>query len=180
MFSPVNDFQDSVMVRVIEGDPDEPLDSPSNVVLREWPIPIDPPRPAAEAPFEVKFRYDIDGILHVDVTDVTQDKVVSNNEVIFEAARDPAEMVEMSKRAQDIASGGQLDSTPSIEPSSAEDLRMRDSLAKARTKVLPFLDAAEADRLTGLCDALEQASPEDRGVAQEDLDQFLRSYSYLF
>ena len=180
VFSPVNDFQDSVMVRVIEGDPDEPLDSPSNVLLREWPIPIDPPRAAAEAPFEVKFRYDIDGILHVDVTDLTLEKVVSKDEVIFEAARDPSEMVEMSKRAQDIASGGQLDSSPSIEASSADEMRMHDSLGKARTKVLPFLDAAEAERLTGLCEALEQASPADRGPAQEALDQFLRAYSYLF
>lgn len=180
VFFPVNDFQESVMVRVIEGDPDEPLDSPSNVVLREWPIPIDPPRPVADAPFEVKFRYDIDGILHVDVTDVGQEKVVSKDEVIFEAARDPSELVEMSKRAQDLASGGQLDASSPAPSASAEDLPLQESLARAKTKVLPFLDTREADRLTALCTALEGATTETRPEALSNLEQFLRAYSYLF
>lgn len=179
VFSPVNDFQDFVMVRVIEGDPEEPLDSESNVLLREWSIPIDPPRPSSEAPFEVKFRYDIDGILHVDVTDVTADKVVSKDEVIFEAALDPAQMVEMSKRAQQIASGAALEGEPSAQ-AGIQDMRAQESLAKARTRVLPFLDEEESGRLNELCSALENAQPHERAVAQENLDQFLRTYSYLF
>lgn len=180
VFSPVNDFQDTVMVSVIEGDPDEALDSDSNVLLREWPIPIDPPRPSDEAPFEVKFRYDIDGILHVDVTDLAQDKVLSKDEVIFEAALDPSEMVKMAKRAQEIAGGGQLETQPLAEGANIHDLRAQESLAKARTKVLPFLEAAEAQRLNELCAALENAGPDSRPAAHENLDQFLRSYSYLF
>lgn len=180
VFSPVNDFQESVMVRVIEGDPDEPLDSASNVLLREWPIPIDPPRPASEAPFEVKFRYDIDGILHVDVTDVAQEKVVSKDEVIFEAARDPSEWVEMSKRAKDLASGGQLDASSSAPSTDAEDLRKQETLARAKTKVLPFLDPEEAEHLTGLCNAVESSTAETRGEVLNNLEQFLRAYSYLF
>ena len=56
----------SVRVRVIEGDPDKPLDDEDNVFLKAWDVPLDP---TSDGSFDITYEYDTDGILHVSVTD---------------------------------------------------------------------------------------------------------------
>ena len=49
-------------IKVIEGDPEHPVDHEDNVVLKEWDVDITPPRPVSEAGFTVTYSYDVDGI----------------------------------------------------------------------------------------------------------------------
>jgi molecular chaperone DnaK len=66
---PTEDFQESVTVQVIEGDPARPIDDEDNVILAEWEIPLPGRRPKAEVRLDITYTYDLDGILHVRVED---------------------------------------------------------------------------------------------------------------
>jgi molecular chaperone DnaK (HSP70) len=66
---PTTDFQESVTVQVIEGDPARPIDDDDNVVLATWKIPPPEPRRKADARLDITYRYDLDGIMHVRVED---------------------------------------------------------------------------------------------------------------
>ena len=64
-YRPELNFVRDLAVQVWEGDPDEPLESDVNVKLADLKLPIDPPRPCADVEFDLEYRYDIDGVLHV-------------------------------------------------------------------------------------------------------------------
>ena len=61
-----------------------------------------------------------------------------------------------------------------------EDQAARELLDKARTKVIPFLDDAQARAVQQLVEAVESASNGQLDGAKHDLDAELRKYSYLF
>jgi molecular chaperone DnaK (HSP70) len=66
---PTTDFQESVTVQVIEGDPARPIDDDDNVVLATWEIPLPERRRKADARLDITYTYDLDGIMHVRVED---------------------------------------------------------------------------------------------------------------
>jgi molecular chaperone DnaK (HSP70) len=81
-FTPVRDYERSVEVRVVEGDPDVPLDHEDNLVLGTWTVPLEF-RTADEASFEITYEYDVDGILHVHVIDRVTRKPLLDDSVSF-------------------------------------------------------------------------------------------------
>jgi molecular chaperone DnaK len=81
-FTPVRDYERSVEVRVVEGDPGVPLDHEDNLVLGTWTVPLGF-RTAAESSFDIACEYDVDGILHVHVTDRTTGKPLFGDSVSF-------------------------------------------------------------------------------------------------
>ena len=60
-YTPMIDFQQSVDVQVIEGDPDRPIDDPDNVLYAEMSIEL-PGRISAQAAVEMTLEYDVDGV----------------------------------------------------------------------------------------------------------------------
>jgi molecular chaperone DnaK len=101
-YRPVADFQKEVRVEVIEGDPDKPLDHEDNVLLTQWLIGLEP-RPSDEAAIAIVFGYDLDGILHVVVTDVATERVMIDEQLSFDAGLDPAELAAMRERIERLS-----------------------------------------------------------------------------
>lgn len=178
-YHPVNDFQDSVRVVVIEGDPSRPLGHEDNVVLKEWVLPIEEPGPAAEKAVEVTYEYDVDGILHVRVSDPQTGKKMLADEVSFGISRDKRELVQIAKRVDTSLDTGVLNEAEASVTSS-RDPATEALLQKARVKVLPFIDDTQADSLRALMSAVENASDEQLKPAREELESELRNYAYLF
>jgi molecular chaperone DnaK (HSP70) len=176
-YFPIADYQDSVIFRVLEGDPEKPLDDDDNVVLKEWEIPIEPPRPVAETAFEVSFEYDVDGILHVSVTDVREQRILLQDDVSFSISKDKKTLVQMANRVSKTLEKNTLGSS---KPSRPIDPDVQLILVRARTKVIPFVDDDEAEALRGLVSKLESASADEIGEAKQAVEVALGKYSYLF
>jgi molecular chaperone DnaK len=94
-YTPVRDFQESVAIVVVEGNPDKPLDHEDNVVLTNWEIALPEPGPIAEAAIEITYEYDVDGILHVLVRDARTGVEFVNERLTYAAGRDAAEVERM-------------------------------------------------------------------------------------
>ena len=104
VYYPVADFQKEVRVQVVEGDPDKPLSHEDNVTLTEWLIALPEPRPRDEAALEVVYGYDLDGILHVRVTDVASGGVLIDERLGFASGVDEAELAAMRERIAGLLS----------------------------------------------------------------------------
>ncbi|TDI52565.1 MAG: Hsp70 family protein [Acidobacteria bacterium] len=179
-FFPIFDDQESVRVQVIEGDETQPVEHPDNVILTEFDVPIDPPRPASEAGFDVTYTYDADGLLHVDVIDAMTGATVTDRvTVTFKGARDPKDLVSIAGRVRSAVD----DSTPTAPTTAAsqtEDPRTTELVNRARSKVMPFVDDAEAAVISELVDQTLEASSEELTHAQGALEEELRKYSFLW
>ncbi|MCU7727010.1 Hsp70 family protein [Actinoplanes sp. KI2] len=80
---PTTDFQEEVILQVIEGDPARPLDHEDNVVLATWTIPLPGRRPKADARLDITYTYDLDGILHIRVEDHQTGSVLADGRLGF-------------------------------------------------------------------------------------------------
>lgn len=180
VFYPIFDGQESVMVQVVEGDPEKALNHPDNQILTEFEVPIDPPRPIDQAGFELTYTYDTDGLLHVEVKDmVTGQALTDAVTVSFRGARGGGELVSMAGKVRSMVDSGRVEESTTSTPA-VHDPRSADLLTKARTRVIPFLDESDAEPLVELCAALEAADVDHREQLQDQLERELRKYSYLF
>jgi molecular chaperone DnaK (HSP70) len=87
----------SVRVRVIEGDPDKPLDDEDNVFLKAWDVPLDP---TSDGSFDIAYEYDTNGILHVGVTDRVTGALLLADDV---STADSLDRPELERVAQRVA-----------------------------------------------------------------------------
>jgi molecular chaperone DnaK len=183
-YRPLHEGQSSVLVRVIEGDPAATLDDPDNVILAEWPAPVDPERSLDESGFTILYEYDVDGILHVRVTDdLTGDSMLSQD-VAFGVRRDKSALVAIAKSVEATMSSGRLgNGSPSPvgpAPAASLDSQSQAAVERARKKIIPFIDEEEAARLEELCRDLETADPADVEACRAALETAMRKYAYLF
>ena len=84
-------------VRVIEGDPDKPLDDEDNVFLKAWDVPLDP---TSDGTFDIAYEYDTNGILHVGVTDRVTGALLLADDV---STADSLDRPELERVAQRVA-----------------------------------------------------------------------------
>lgn len=173
-FVPVVDYQDVVEFTVIEGDPDEPLNHPDNVVLKAWEIGIPDPGLAGDKAFDVTYEYDVDGILHVNVVDVGTGSVLHKSDVSYAHSLEKRDLVRISKRSEETVSTGQMGERPADTSSLSEEVKLL--LHRARVKVMPFVDEEDAAMLRELVERVEEG---DSG-AEKELDDRLSRYNYLF
>lgn len=105
VYTPVQDFQESVAIVVVEGNPDKSLDHDDNVVLTNWEIALPRPGPIAEAAIEITYEYDVDGILHVLVRDVRTGTEFVNERLTYAAGRDANELERMRAEVVELMAG---------------------------------------------------------------------------
>ena len=185
-YVPAREGQDSVLVRVIEGDPDVPVDHPDNVVLREWEIPVDATRPREQAGFDIAYEYDVDGILHVTVVDQLTEAVMLKDDLSFGVSRDKAGLVSIARAVEATMSSGSLGAAATAGAPTgnghraAVDPAVSAMLDRVRNKVVPFVPDDEGQRLADLACALEAAGPSSQAECRERLEVELRRYAYLF
>ncbi len=179
IFVPVMDFQESVNVSVLEGDPELPLGHPDNLLLAEFVVPLDPPRPAAEVQIELTYTYDSDGLLHVDVADgLSGVKLVDRVTLASQGAIGGREAVEMASRIRASVENGTAVVGGSV-PVSPLPPKSEQLVATARSKVIPFVDDNDAAKLKAFVEALEQAGDDARSARHNELEKALQPFSYL-
>jgi molecular chaperone DnaK (HSP70) len=181
-FAPVFDDQETVLIRVIEGDPDQAFDHEDNVVLKEWQVELPEKRPVAEAGFDIAFEYDVDGILNVRVKDHKTSSVFFDQQLAFGAATDKKSLVEIRRRIDSTAtvgSGGGEGSAVTAPRSAGLSQESRASVRKAKEKVYPFVDDDVQRELDALIDALLAAPAPEETAAREALDRTIRQHAYL-
>jgi molecular chaperone DnaK (HSP70) len=183
IYKPVFDDQESLHVVVMEGDMSKPLDDPDNVLIWESVVQLPEPRPMAEASFELTYEYDVDGIVYVTMRDIERDRVVQPLDHYpippSGMTKDPRELVNLAGRVKGTIETGGLQDAGGQPPVSNGDPQTRELIEKARSKVIPFLDDAQARVLQELVDAVESAVDGQLDDAKRALEAELRKYSYL-
>lgn len=178
-FCPVLDDQETVKVQVIEGDPERPVNDPDNVILTEFRVTLpEPTQDALDRSFDITYRYDKNGILHVEVTDPTTGTVLQHHEVSFGITDDKRAMVELSQRVHSTLETGQLAEEATTTPHA--DAEIASLQQRAYGKVIPFLDEDAAAEVRVLTERLEQADPDQVPAAKQELQAALAPYPYLF
>lgn len=182
-YSPVFDDQETVLLRVIEGDPDEAIDHEDNVILKEWDVRLPEKRPLAEAGFDITFEYDVDGILNVRVVDHKSATTMMDEQLAFGAAQDKKSLVEIRRRIDNTAttdSDGSSVAAGSPAPTTGRlSEASRASVRKAKEKIYPFVDDDLQATLDAQVQALLAASTDEEPAAREALDRSIRDHAYL-
>ena len=186
VYVPVADYQDNVILSVVEGDERRSLDDEMNVMLAAWEVPIPNPGPLGEVTFEVMFEYDTDGILHVSVTDQQTGLPMYRADVGSVVGRSADDLMGMHQRVEDLRSAAPppqvgADSGPGAVPGDRLPPEVATALDRARSKVAPMVAESDAAEVLRLADALEAAVGSDQqAAALGELETLLRKWSYLF
>jgi molecular chaperone DnaK (HSP70) len=181
IFVPVQDFQESVHVAVLEGDPDQPIAHPDNLLLAEFDVPLEPARPAEDVQIELTYSYDTDGLLHVDVADYQSGEALTDRVTLaFTGALGGKDLVEIAARVRSAVDDGTAANGQSVQASQELDPASAKLITRARSKVIPFVDDDEGSFLRDLVDQLQSASDGDIEDARRALEDALRPYSYLY
>lgn len=179
-YVPAVQGQDSVRVQVIEGDPAKPVADEDNVVLKEWTIGVDPTRSQQDTSFTITYEYNVDGILHILVTDELTGKQMLYDDVSFGVTKDKTQLVEVANRVRTAMETGSVNGSSVPRPVAIADPEADALVKRARTKVIPFVDDGESTRLEGICADLEHASGPGLAECRDALADALRQYAYLF
>ncbi|MBM4077222.1 MAG: Hsp70 family protein, partial [Planctomycetes bacterium] len=135
-FVPVVVETDSVTVTVVEGDPDSPI--PDFTVLKEWSVPLKVPyTEGSNRGFELRYEYDVDGILRVKATDNDSGTVLLDDDVSFGIASNKRELKQIADRAKTAVTDGKMSKAADVKLSDPEAAKL---IEQARVKVIPFLD----------------------------------------
>lgn len=175
-FVPVFDDQQVVGIDVIEGDPEVPLDHPDNVILQEWVVELPHSTLGGGRSFDITYAYDVDGILHVTVTDGASGELMHQGEISYGIASDKRALVEISKRSTAAVERGVVAAT---DGATSDDPEVQQTIQIATVKVIPFLDDDEAIPIRRLVQALESADRDQRDQRLAELRAALAPYSYL-
>lgn len=173
-YFPLRDYQEGLSISVLEGDPDLPIDHIDNATLKEWEVTIHQPGPIAETAIEITFAYDVDGILNVTATD-SAGATLLNDDVSFGATADKSNLVRIAKNARDALDSGRLDDSSRRASGTSPAEVSRPDVVNTRTRILPFVDQAEARRIEEICDRVLLGDT----AALEELKSVLSDYSYL-
>ena len=181
IYRPVDDYQKTVLCNVLEGDHELPVDHPDNVSLAEWPVKIPHPAPVEESAIELTYLYDRDGILHASAKMAKDGTTVLDKTVDFITGTiDRRGLVEVASRAQEAVETGFVerdgrdisDRSPELAELTPE---LRELIDSARTKVIPFVDDAEAATIRDQADRIEDGDAR----AVDELRESLDKYPYL-
>jgi molecular chaperone DnaK (HSP70) len=172
--------QESVRIRVIEGDPTKAVDHDDNVILKEWTIPVDPDVPPVDNGLTITYEYNVDGILHIVVTNQRTGALMLRDDVSWGASKDKTQLIELAKRVRTTLDTGSVDGASSAPARPRfTDPEVEALTSQARTKIIPFVDEEEAARLEAICADLEGATGPGLAECKKALTGALRQYTYL-
>lgn len=175
-FTPIVRETESINVQVVEGDPES--QTPDYTVLKEWDVRLpETYEDDSSRSVNIQYEYDVDGILHVTVTDIDTSALLLEDDISYGIATDKRQLKQMSDRAKAAVQTGQVSDNAQVRLDDPEATRL---ISQARVKVIPFLDDSEAAIIEGLVLALEDANDAQRPAAKEALKKGLSPYSYLF
>ena len=173
-YRPVHEEQESVNIEVVEGDPDAA--DPDFTVLKSWDVPLGLENGTRVESFMLRYEWDVSGILHVSAVDELSGVTILDDDISYGIAEDKKKLAQIASRAKKAVSSGALQEESAAN---VEDVEAADLIAKALTKVVPFLDSEEADALVRLVRNVESSSGAELANAKVDLRRALAEYSYL-
>lgn len=175
-FHPIDPEYGSVLIEVVEGDPD--AHSPDYTTLKQWDVKLHEPYKLGSArDFTLEYAYDVDGILQVHAVDSESGVTILRDDVSYGVARDKKELKTMSDRAKAAVETGVLADKARVEVKDPEASKL---IEQARVKVIPFLDASEVGPIDAAVSKIEGATSEgERSSAKTELKRLLSPYSYL-
>jgi molecular chaperone DnaK (HSP70) len=175
-FFPVDPTTESVIVKVVEGDPDST--TPDFTVLKEWEVRLNPTYDEGSSrSFELQYDYDVDGILHVRATDDETGSLLLEDDVSYGVATDKRQLKTISDRAKTAVNDGVINKNASVQLDDPEATKL---IEQAKVKVIPFLDESEAAPIQQAVDALETADSASVSAKKAALKSLLLPHSYLF
>lgn len=180
-YTPVIDHQEWLNLTVVEGDPEKAVNNEANVELQHWRVPIKAPRPISDILFDITYRYDTDGIIHINVDNALDHSSLFSAEVT--SGQDKHHLVEVANSARSTVATGVLDKK-TLEQTADDKIHdnlkkeLSDDLVMARTKISPFIDPEEAANLLELCDRIVETNGHDTVLLQA-LYNFMDKYNYL-
>ena len=176
VFVPIVRETKGLDIEVVEGDPH--ARNPDFTELKKWYVELPTEYdPNSIRQVNIEYRYDVDGILQVIVSDVDTGAILLDDDVSYGVAVDKQNLKPISDRAQQSVQSGLLGNENVVEVDDPESLKL---ITQARSKVLPFLDDSEAKEVEEVVTALANAEPSDVAKAREALATAMRPYSYLF
>ncbi|MCL4160327.1 UNVERIFIED_CONTAM: hypothetical protein GTU68_015594 [Idotea baltica] len=176
-YTPALDHQESVLVRVIEGDPDQPLSHDDNVILKDWDIKLAEPRPRADASISITYHYDVDGILRVVVHDDKTSEVLLDEELAFAPDR-KRQLNRMRQQVVDLV-GDSVAAGSATARKSVLDRDSQELVDKAEERIIPFVGSEEAERLTGIIIDLRNSDHDQLEENRRRLGAAIREHAYL-
>jgi molecular chaperone DnaK (HSP70) len=175
-FVPVVVDTESVTVSVVEGDPDSPI--PDFTVLKEWSVPLKVPyTEGSNRGFELRYEYDVDGIIRVKATDNDSGTVLLVDDVSFGVTSNKRELKKIADRARAAVSDGKMSKAAEVNLSDPEAVKL---IEQARVKVIPFLDPSEAAPVVAAVERVEASNTSTLDAAKSELRRVMQPYSYLF
>jgi molecular chaperone DnaK len=180
-YTPARDFQQMVAIRVIEGDPEKPIGHEDNVILKDWEVELPEKRLIQDAAFDITYKYDVDGILHVTLKDQRSGQVLMAEELSFGAAQDRSALPGLRRDVDTLMNGALTVAAPAIPMPTGPRLSAASVavLQKARAKVIPFVPDDDRRRLEQLASLLEASDPADEDANRFALERELRNHAYL-
>ena len=172
-FMPVVPFQEKLNVQVVEGDPEKPLDDEDNVIIKSWEIDLPEPQPLGEISVDLTYSYDVDGILHVAAEDSLGNTLLSDA-VSYGQVVDKRDLAKIASRVERTLDQGRIE-VPTTARESVLNAEDRKLVVDVGTKIVPFIDDAEAAQLRTL---IEKAYIGDQ-AALDAVKTASRKYSYL-
>lgn len=179
-YNPVVDDATMVRLRVIEGDPDEPIDHEDNVILKEWEVPLLEPRPVALAGFNITYAYDVDGILRVKVVDGLTQTVMMDDELTFGAVKSKRDLVDLRRKVEALS--GSVEDAPHASAPAPIGLSVESqaSIQRLIDKIRPHVDDSDRDVIDQAIENLRAAAGTPEEFARRDeIDRIIRSHAYL-
>lgn len=174
-FRPLSADQSGVTLRVVEGDPEVPVDHPDNVVLKELEVEWGAGHP--DRTIDLTYAYDVDGILHITVTDNLDGRVLREDDVSYGVTADKRRLVDIARRSRQTVQEGSVKAAGAgAEPADPEAVKL---MQQAEVNVIPFLADDEAAPIRGAVAELREATPETLADAKARLRESLAPYSYL-
>jgi molecular chaperone DnaK len=150
------------------------------VVLKEWTVALPDERATSQRTFDMTYEYDVDGILHVTVTDNSTGTTMLEDDVSYGITDDKRELVRMARRARDVIATGVVEAAQSVgEAAGNVDPDAAKLLQQAHVKVIPFLDDDEDAEVRAAARALEMAKPDELETCKGRLRETLAPFSYL-
>lgn len=172
-FVPASDYQESVNVQVVEGDPSKLLDDDDNVILKSWTLDFPEPQPLGEITLDLTYSYDVDGILHVTAED-SLGNVLLSDDVSYGQAVEKRDLPKIANRVARTLDTGRIEPA-GVRAASALGAEEQKLVTEVKTKIIPFIEDAEAAELRSLIASVESGD----ATSVPTLQAAVRKYSYL-
>ena len=129
-----------------------------------------------EKSFSITYKYDLDGIVNIDVVDNRDEASLFSGEIALGVQKDRRQMVEIAKRVESSLDDGVVRASTvvsDLDPAAAT------AVLNARNKVAPFVEEGEAAEIRELCEQIESTGGTDQSLV-ERLEAINQKYNYLF